>query len=59
MTFDAASNCTDRTIHRTLDVPFPNQDNAELVKRVIEVDPVLKPNELRRKLVVDGSVLRL
>ncbi|GAA6057919.1 hypothetical protein JCM3770_002207 [Rhodotorula araucariae] len=41
----------------TLKIPFPSTNNATLVKRVVEVDKPLRPNELTRELAVDGSVL--
>lgn len=43
---------------RSLSIPFPNADNATLVKRVIEVDRVLRPSELSRELSVEGSDLK-
>ncbi|ORY80300.1 transcription factor Pcc1-domain-containing protein [Leucosporidium creatinivorum] len=40
-----------------LTIPFPSPANAELVKRVVEVDKPLRPSELSRTLTVDGSSL--
>ncbi|GAA5858852.1 hypothetical protein JCM8547_005013 [Rhodosporidiobolus lusitaniae] len=49
----------DRTDWHTvsLALPFPSSANATLVKRVTEVDRVLKPSELERTLVVEGNNL--
>ncbi|GAA5909242.1 hypothetical protein JCM6882_003776 [Rhodosporidiobolus microsporus] len=41
----------------SLSIPFPSAANATLVKRVIEVDRVLKPSELTRTLTVEGASL--
>ncbi|GAA6040351.1 hypothetical protein JCM8097_007570 [Rhodosporidiobolus ruineniae] len=41
----------------SLTIPFPSSDSATLVKRVIDVDRVLKPSELDRTLTVTGTDL--
>ncbi|GAA5828120.1 hypothetical protein JCM11251_002598 [Rhodosporidiobolus azoricus] len=41
----------------SLSIPFPTAENATLIKRVIEVDRVLKPSELTRSLQVEGTSL--
>ncbi|GAA6002805.1 hypothetical protein JCM10207_007691 [Rhodosporidiobolus poonsookiae] len=53
------SGSTDRSDWHTvsLSIPFPSADAATLVKRVVEVDQPLRPSELSRSLVVEGSNL--
>ncbi|GAA6013360.1 hypothetical protein JCM11491_006366 [Sporobolomyces phaffii] len=41
----------------SIKIPFPTAANALLVKQVIEVDPVLRPSELKRSLEVQDASL--
>ncbi|KAM0753390.1 hypothetical protein T439DRAFT_197228 [Meredithblackwellia eburnea MCA 4105] len=43
----------------TISIPFPTTTDAELVKRVIEVDKPLRPKEVFRRILVKGSSLEV
>jgi len=41
----------------TVKIPFTSNKHAEIVKKVIEVDPELQAHAVKRNLVVEGTIL--